>query len=108
MQRLLPHHPDAVFAASDAMAVGAMRAIQDAGLSVPEDISVIGFDDVPFAHRTQPPLTTIRQPIHKVGATAAETLIDIIENPDTQPRHVVLATELVVRDSTAAKLKHRF
>jgi len=99
MRQLLPHHPDAVFAASDIMAVGALRAIREAGLRVPEDIAVTGFDDMPFAARTDPPLTTVRQPIQRTGALAAETLIDLIDHPDSQPRRVVLPTDLVVRVS---------
>ncbi|HET7087540.1 MAG TPA: LacI family DNA-binding transcriptional regulator [Anaerolineae bacterium] len=102
MRQLLPRHPDAVFAASDIMAVGALRAIREAGLRVPEDIAVTGFDDMPFAARTDPPLTTVRQPIQRTGALAAETLIDLIEHPDSQPRRVVLPTELVVRVSCGA------
>jgi LacI family transcriptional regulator len=100
MQRLLPHKPDAVFAASDAMAVGAMRAIREAGLSVPEDIAVIGFDDLPLAARTAPALTTVRQPIHQTGSQAAEILMDMIEHPDLDHNHhVILSAELVVRQS---------
>ena len=102
MRQLLPHRPDAVFAASDIMAVGAMRAIREAGLRVPEDIAVAGFDDMPFAARTDPPLTTVRQPIQRTGALAAETLIDLIEHPDSRPRRVVLPVELVVRVSCGA------
>lgn len=99
MQRLLPQQPDAVFAASDAMALAAIRAIQEAGLCVPEDIAVLGFDDIPAAATSRPPLTTIRQPILRTGSLAAETLIDLIEHPDPQPRRIVLPTELVIRAS---------
>jgi LacI family transcriptional regulator len=99
MKRLLPFHPDAVFAASDAMALAAMRAIQEAGLRIPEDIAVIGFDDIPPAATSSPPLTTIRQPIQQTGKLVAEMLIDMIEKPDPLPRQVVLPVELVVRSS---------
>jgi LacI family transcriptional regulator len=105
MQRLLPLAPDAVFAASDIMAVGAMHAIHEAGLRVPEDIAVAGFDDIPLAARTNPPLTTVRQPIQRLGATAAETLIDLIDHPGTQPRRVLLTTELIIRASCGAALR---
>jgi LacI family transcriptional regulator len=105
MQRLLPLAPDAVFAASDVMAVGAMHAIQGAGLRVPEDVAVTGFDDIPLAARTNPPLTTVRQPIQRLGATAAETLIDLIDHPGTQPRRVLLTTELIIRASCGAALR---
>ncbi len=99
MKSLLSQHPDAVFASSDAMAFGAMRAIQEAGLRIPEDIAVVGFDDIPTAATSKPPLTTVRQPIQRTGSVAAETLIDLIEHPDPQPRRIVLTTELVIRNS---------
>ncbi len=99
MQRLISRQPEAVFAASDAMAVGALRMIRDAGLRVPQDIAAVSFDDMPFAARTEPPLTTIRQPIARAGAVAAETLIDMMEHPDPSPRRVILPTELVIRAS---------
>jgi len=100
MQDLLPLKPDAVFVASDAMALGALRAIREAGLRVPQDIALAGYDDMPFAERTDPPLTTVRQPIHQAGVTAAETLIDLVTDPSSQPRHIILPTQLVVRAST--------
>jgi LacI family transcriptional regulator len=81
------------------MAFGCMRAIQEAGLRIPEDIAVVGFDDIPAAAITKPPLTTVRQPIQRTGSIAAEMLIDMIEHPDPQPRHIVLPTELVIRSS---------
>jgi LacI family transcriptional regulator len=99
MKSMLPQRPDAVFVASDAMAFAAIRAIQEAGLCVPDDIAVIGFDDIPPAATTIPPLTTIRQPIQRTGSMAAEILIDMIEHPSPQPRRVVLPTELVIRSS---------
>ncbi len=99
MKRLLSHQPDAVFAASDAMAFGAMRAVQEKGLHIPDDIAVVGFDDIPPAATSNPPLTTVRQPIQRTGGVAAETLIDLIEHPDPQPRRIVLPTELVIRES---------
>jgi LacI family transcriptional regulator len=99
MKRLLPHCPDAVFVASDAMAFAAMRAIQEAGLRIPEDIAVVGFDDIPAAANSKPPLTTVRQPIQRTGSVAAEMLVDMIEHPDPQPRRIVLPTELVIRSS---------
>jgi LacI family transcriptional regulator len=104
MQRLLPFAPDAVFAASDAMAVGALRALRDAGKRVPDDIAVTGFDDVPFAARTDPPLTTVRQPIQPMGSVAAETLITMISHPDGQPHRVLLPTELIIRASCGSNL----
>jgi len=100
VQRLLPNHPDAIFTASDAMANGALRALIEAGVRVPQDISLVGFDDIPFASRTIPPLTTVRQPIQRIGSLAAESLIQIIGHPENQPLHVILPTELIVRGSS--------
>lgn len=98
--RLLPHQPDAIFAASDAMAQGTYRAILEAGLRVPEDIAVVGFDDMAFAAHMQPPLTTVRQPIQRLGMTAVDTLIQLLNGPTrTQPHRIILPTELVVRQS---------
>lgn len=101
---LLPHQPDAIFAASDAMAIGAIRLLHEEGLAVPEQVAVIGFDDMPFAARSQPPLTTVRQPIQQTGALAAERLIALIESPQHPgDQHIVLPTELVVRESCGVK-----
>ncbi|MBP8863677.1 MAG: LacI family DNA-binding transcriptional regulator [Anaerolineae bacterium] len=99
MQQLLPHHPDAVFAASDVMAVGALRAIQHSGLQVPRDIAVVGYDDLPPALLVSPTLTTIRQPIRRFGIRAVELLLDLIQNGTHPPRQVLMGTELVVRES---------
>lgn len=99
MKRLLAQRPDAVFVASDAMAIAAMRAIQEEGLGIPDDIAVVGFDDIPNAATSTPPLTTVRQPIQKTGSVAAEMLIERIENPETQPCRIILPTELVIRSS---------
>ncbi len=94
--------PDAVFVASDTMALGAMRAMREAGKRVPDDIALVGFDDMPVAARTDPPLTTVRQPIHRAGFVAAETLMEMIEEPQDSPRRVILPTELVIRESCGA------
>jgi LacI family transcriptional regulator len=102
MQRLLPHKPDAVFVASDAMAMGALGAIRAAGLTVPGDMALVGFDDLPQSAMADPPLTTVRQPIQRVGALAVKTLIDILQNGPDLPRRLILPTELVIRDSCGA------
>lgn len=99
MQRLLPQRPTAVFAASDTMAVGAMKAIREAGLRIPDDIAIVGFDDLPIASAVDPPLTTVRQPIERMGAMAAEMLIGLVEGTITGPQHVILPTQLIVRAS---------
>ncbi len=102
MQRLLPHRPTAVFVASDTMAVGAMKAIKEAGLRIPEDVAVVGFDDLPVASIVEPALTTVRQPIERLGATAVEVLIGLIEQQAEAPQHVILPTQLVIRASCGA------
>ncbi|UQX86666.1 LacI family transcriptional regulator [Jatrophihabitans telluris] len=97
----LPERPTAVFAESDEMAYGAMRAIRRAGLRVPADIAVIGFDDHQTAGLLD--LTTIRQPVAEQGAKLAAMLLASLTNPDSaQPSDVVMETELVVRGSTVA------
>ena len=83
------------------MAIGAIQAIQESGRRVPEDISVTGFDDIPFAKFTNPPLTTIRQPSYEKGVQAARILIQSLENKDTQLQSMILPVELVVRGTTA-------
>lgn len=102
MQDLLQAKPDAVFAASDIMAIGAMRAVRDAGLAVPEDIAFVGFDDLPLSTPPNPALTTVRQPVYRFGVTAVETLIDLINNGSEPPRRIIMSTELVVRESCGA------
>jgi LacI family transcriptional regulator len=101
LRRLIPHHPDAIFIASDTMAFGALRALREARLSVPGDVAVVGFDDLPTSALSDPPLTTIRQPIRRLGAQAVETLIDILTNGPEPPRRITLSTELVIRSSCA-------
>lgn len=99
MHTLLPQRPDAVFVASDLMAQGALRAIQQAGLSVPNDVALIGYDDLPPAAMTNPPLTTVRQPIKRVGYTAVEILLELLAHGPEPPRRIILPTELVIRQS---------
>jgi DNA-binding LacI/PurR family transcriptional regulator len=99
MRRLLVQQPDALFTSSDDMAVGALRAIREAGLRVPEDVAMVGFDDMPFAVQTEPPLTTVRQPIEQTGRLAAQILIDQISQPGEAVRRIMLPTELVIRKS---------
>jgi LacI family transcriptional regulator len=103
MQRLLPHHPDAVFVASDWMALGALRALREAGANLPEDVALVGFDDIPLASQTVPPLTTIRQRIQQVGVLASQLLLELLDNPTLPPTHKILPTELVVRQSCGTR-----
>jgi LacI family transcriptional regulator len=102
MQRLLPHKPDAVFVASDTMAFGTLRALRQEGLSVPRDVAIVGFDDLMTSATSDPPLTTIRQPVLRVGMQAVETLIDILNNGLKPARRLVMPTELVIRNSCGA------
>jgi len=104
MKKLLPGKPDAIFAASDQMALGAIRAIKEYGLSIPQDISVIGYDDFPLPIPPAISLTTIRQPINKFGNEALNLLLDIIKNKYEQPKKVVLKSELIIRESTRSKV----
>lgn len=92
----------ALAAASDEMAMGAITALQDLGYRVPHDVSVTGFDDLPFATYINPPLTTVHQPIRSVGRVAAEMLIEQLEGKPV--RRVILPVELVIRNSTTPRL----
>lgn len=102
MERLLVRSPqlDAVFAASDLMAVGALAALAAAGRSVPDDVAVVGFDDSPLAASSQPPLSSVRQPIEEMGREMARLLLHAIRHPADPPRRVILETSLVVRQSS--------
>jgi LacI family repressor for deo operon, udp, cdd, tsx, nupC, and nupG len=95
--------PTAVFAANDEAAIGFISEISRLGLKCPDDISVMGFDDLEIAAHFQPPLTTMRQPREAVGRLAAEALIDLIEGAPGKivPKQFVLSSELIVRKSTA-------
>jgi len=98
-RRLLPYNPDAIFVASDSMALGTIRALREENIFIPEDIALVGFDDLPPAQSAMPPLTTVRQPIRRFGATLVDTLVDILENGPTPPRKIIFDTELVIRES---------
>ncbi len=102
MQRLLdlPQPPTAVFAVNDLAAVGAMRAIEEAGLQVPRDMSVVGFNDLSAAIGITRPLTTVRLPLHDMGRVAAERLLAQITSEVESPEPVMIPVELVVRQST--------
>jgi DNA-binding LacI/PurR family transcriptional regulator len=91
---------DAVFAASDAMALGAMSAIRRASLRIPEDVAVVGYDDSALALSSDPPLSSVRQPIEEMGREMARALLAQLGTTRQVPRSVVLATELVVRGSS--------
>jgi len=90
---------DALFAASDLMAVGAMRTLREAGRRVPDDVAVVGFDDIPAASQTHPPLTTVRQPLYEMGRAATELVMAAIRG-DAIDQRLELPTSLIVREST--------
>lgn len=93
--------PSAVFAQNDRMAIGIIRAARDWGLAVPDDLSVLGFDDMPLASYFDPPLTTIQQDMFLIGREAARLLLGAVEQPDAERKHVVIPARLILRRSTA-------
>jgi LacI family transcriptional regulator len=97
----LAEPPTAIFAGSDQQALGVYEAARQRGLRIPQDLSVVGFDDLPAARWVSPPLTTVRQPLADMGRVAAEMLGDLIQGVPLRSQRVELATELIVRESTA-------
>ncbi|MBB5777730.1 LacI family DNA-binding transcriptional regulator [Nonomuraea jabiensis] len=93
--------PTAIFAGSDLMAFGVFEAARQRGLRVPEDLSVVGFDDLPLSKSAWPPLTTVRQPLQEMAALATRTVLAMGRGEVPETKRVELATELIVRDSTA-------
>jgi len=98
----LDPRPSALFCENDEMAIGALKRIKEQGLKVPQDISLVGFDDIPMAAYCDPPLTTISQPAEVFGEKAVQMLIALIEKQPIADRHVVLPFTLTLRESTAA------
>lgn len=96
----LVHPPTAIFAANDEMAFGAMDAIRTRGLSVPEDISLVGYDDIPAARYVYPTLTTLRQPFEEMGIRAVVELVELIRGKEVGPDRVEFTAEMIVRGST--------
>jgi LacI family transcriptional regulator len=97
----MPNPPTAIFASSDQMALGVYEAVRQRGLRVPDDVSVIGFDDLPEVRWSSPPLTTVRQPLAEMGLLAARTILRVAQGEKIESPRIELATELVIRDSTA-------
>jgi DNA-binding LacI/PurR family transcriptional regulator len=95
----LPVRPEAIFVSNDQMAADAIVAALDRGVRVPEDIAVVGFDDVPLASYVTPPLTTVRQPIYEQGVYAARIALDMLKSNDQSPPRIILPTSLVIRRS---------
>jgi LacI family transcriptional regulator len=108
MTKLLAADPrlDAVFAANDVMAFGAMRTLRSAGRRVPDDVAVVGFDDIPASAMTHPPLTTVRQPLYEMGRTAASMVMAAVRGESIAKR-TELPTSLVIRDSSGATASQR-
>jgi LacI family transcriptional regulator len=100
----LDPHPTAVFVASDTVALGALQAIRQYGLRVPQDLALVGFDDISLAEFVAPPLTTVHLPAYGLGWGAADLLIRLIAGEEIRDPHVVLETELVVRESCGSGL----
>jgi LacI family transcriptional regulator len=100
----LPNRPTAIFCSNDDMAIGAMRAAQEKGLKLPSDLSLVGFDDTVRASMAYPPLTTIKQPLFKMGETAAVLVKSLIDGETVESVNIVLNTELIIRGSSAKKI----
>ena len=98
---LLPNPPTALFASNDVSAYGAVAAVQELNMRVPDDVSVIGFDDIPSARQVHPSLTTIRQPLYDMGAAATRLLLSLLEGGKAGVPRISLPTTLVERESTA-------
>jgi len=97
--------PSVIVALNDLMAMGAMSAIQDSGLTVGKDISVTGFDNIPSAAYTHPPLTTVSQPIFQIGGMVSEMLIQIVKQVPLEKKQILLNPSLIERQSTGAPIK---
>lgn len=100
-KRLFRSRPTAIFAANDLLALGALRAAREAGLRIPQDLSLVGVNDIPLVALIDPPLTTVRVPQREMGDTAARMLVAVLESEPVAQRHVLLDTTLIVRGSTA-------
>jgi LacI family transcriptional regulator len=107
-QRLLagPDRPTAVFAANDLSAIAIIEIAAELGLEVPRDLSVIGFDDIPEASRSTPPLTTVRQPMQRLGAAAVDLVVGLLNGETPERTHLRLPTRLVRRATTAPPAGH--
>ena len=97
----LPGAPTALFASNDVSAFGAVAAVHELRLRVPDDVSVVGFDDIPSAQQVYPPLTTVRQPLYEMGAAATRLLLSLLRGGEAAVPRTSLPTTLIVRGSTA-------
>lgn len=100
----LPRRPTAVFVANNLMTLGAFRALHEAAVRIPDEMALVGFDDMPWATSLNPPLTAVSQPSQEIGAAAADLLLDRIARPERAIRHLILETSLVVRASCGAAM----
>jgi LacI family transcriptional regulator/LacI family repressor for deo operon, udp, cdd, tsx, nupC, and nupG len=91
-----------VFVANNLMTLGAFRALHEAGVRIPDEVALVGFDDMPWATSLNPPLTAVSQPSQEIGSSAADLLLDRIARPERSIRHLILETTLVVRASCGA------
>jgi LacI family repressor for deo operon, udp, cdd, tsx, nupC, and nupG len=103
----LANRPTAVFCFNDEMAMGVVEGARAGGLRLPEELSIVGFDDIRFANHVNPPLTTIAQPMREIGESTVRMLLTILDNPDVYPMPLTLPHRLVVRQSTAPALTIR-
>ena len=103
----LPHPPRALFVANNLMTLGALRALREMNLRIPDDIAIVGFDDMPWSTELYSPLTAVSQPTYELGREAVQLLLHRIAEPDAPFRTVTLQTRLVVRESCGAKLLRR-
>jgi len=97
----LPTPPTAIFASNDVMAMGVMDAVRNRNLRIPDDISIVGFDDIPQSAMINPSLTTVQQPLEQMGRVATQMLLGILKNPQKDVGRIELPTELIVRSSTS-------
>jgi LacI family transcriptional regulator len=98
----LPRPPRAALVANNLMALGALQAIHERGLRIPDEVAIVGFDDMPWATSLRPPLTAVAQPAEEIGRTAAQLLLERLRSPGRLPRRVVLPTRLIIRASCGA------
>ena len=99
----LPQPPTAVLVGNNLMTLGALQAIHERSLAIPQDIAIVGFDDMSWATSLQPPLTAVAQPTYELGVTAAELLLERIHDPQRPVRHIILETRLIVRASSTGQ-----
>jgi LacI family transcriptional regulator len=98
----LPQPPTAIFASNDVMAMGVMDAVRNRNLRIPDDVSVVGFDNIHQSAMVYPPLTTIQQPLEQMGRVATQMLLGILKTPKNEVVRIELPTELIVRGSTSS------